>query len=146
MKKIKELYSKYEELINYLFIGGCTTLISLFVYYLCVFTIFNPENSILLQCANILSWIMAVAFAYIANRKFVFKSQNENVKNEASKFLSARIVTLLIDMIFMWLTVSVLHFNDKIMKILSNIIIIVLNYIFSKLYVFVKENKQNGKK
>lgn len=146
MKKIKELYSKYEELINYLFIGGCTTLISLFVYYLCVFTIFNPENSILLQCANVLSWIIAVAFAYIANRKFVFKSQNENVKNEVSKFLSARIVTLLIDMIFMWLTVSVLHFNDKIMKILSNIIIIVLNYIFSKLYVFVKENKQNGKK
>lgn len=141
MKKIKELYFKYEELINYLFIGGCTTIISLLVYYVGVFTIFNPNNPILLQCANILSWIIAVVFAYVANRKVVFKSKNKNVKCEVSKFFGARIVTLLIDMFFMWLTVSVLHFNDKIMKILSNIIIIILNYILSKLYVFVKETK-----
>lgn len=141
MKKLKELYLKYEEIINYLFIGGCTTLISLLVYYLCVFTVFDPDNPLLLQCANILSWIIAVAFAYIANRKVVFKSKNKNVKGEVSKFLGARIVTLLIDMLFMWLTVSVLHLNDKIMKIVSNVIIIILNYIFSKLFVFVKEKK-----
>lgn len=141
MKKLKELYLKYEEIINYLFIGGCTTLISLLVYYLCVFTVFDPDKPLLLQCANILSWIIAVAFAYIANRKVVFKSKNKNVKGEVSKFLGARIVTLLIDMLFMWLTVSVLHFNDKIMKIVSNVIIIILNYIFSKLFVFVKEKK-----
>lgn len=141
MKKLKELYLKYEEIINYLFIGGCTTLISLLVYYLCVFTVFDPDKPLLLQCANILSWIIAVAFAYIANRKVVFKSKNKNVKGEVSKFLGARIVTLLIDMLFMWLTVSVLHLNDKIMKIVSNVIIIILNYIFSKLFVFVKEKK-----
>lgn len=141
MSKIKELYFKYEEVINYLFIGGCTTLISLLVYYVGVFTIFNPDNPIMLQCANVLSWIVAVVFAYIANRKVVFKSKNKNVKGEVSKFFGARILTLLIDMFFMWLTVSILHFNDKIMKIISNIIIIILNYIFSKLYVFVKESK-----
>lgn len=139
MKRLKELYLKYDEIINYLFIGGCTTLISLLVYYLCVFTVFDPDKPLLLQCANILSWIIAVAFAYIANRKVVFKSKNKNVKGEVSKFLGARIVTLLIDMLFMWLTVSVLHLNDKIMKIVSNVIIIILNYIFSKLFVFVKE-------
>lgn len=139
MKRLKELYLKYEEIINYLFIGGCTTLISLLVYYLCVFTVFDPDKPLLLQCANILSWIIAVAFAYIANRKVVFKSKNKNVKGEVSKFLGARIVTLLIDMLFMWLTVSVLHLNDKIMKIVSNVIIIILNYVFSKLFVFVKE-------
>ena len=141
MKRLKELYLKYEEIINYLFIGGCTTLISLLVYYLCVFTVFDPDKPLLLQCANILSWIIAVAFAYIANRKVVFKSKNKNVKGEVSKFLGARIVALLIDMLFMWLTVSVLHLNDKIMKIVSNVIIIILNYIFSKLFVFVKEKK-----
>ena len=141
VKRLKELYLKYEEIINYLFIGGCTTLISLLVYYLCVFTVFDPDKPLLLQCANILSWIIAVAFAYIANRKVVFKSKNKNVKGEVSKFLGARIVTLLIDMLFMWLTVSVLHLNDKIMKIVSNVIIIILNYIFSKLFVFVKEKK-----
>lgn len=141
MKRLKELYLKYDEIINYLFIGGCTTLISLLVYYLCVFTVFDPDKPLLLQCANILSWIIAVAFAYIANRKVVFKSKNKNVKGEVGKFLGARIVTLLIDMLFMWLTVSVLHLNDKIMKIVSNVIIIILNYIFSKLFVFVKEKK-----
>ena len=102
---------------------------------------FDPDKPLLLRCANILSWIIAVAFAYIANRKVVFKSKNKNVKGEVSKFLGARIVTLLIDMLFMWLTVSVLHLNDKIMKIVSNVIIIILNYIFSKLFVFVKEKK-----
>ncbi len=141
MKKIKELYLKHEEVINYLFIGVCTTIISLIVYYVCVFTLFNPENQLLLQCANILSWIIAVAFAYFANRKVVFKSKNKNIKNEASKFIEARVVTLFIDMSFMWLTVSILGFNDKIMKIISNILIVILNYIFSKLFVFIKEEK-----
>lgn len=141
MKKIKELYLKHEEVINYLFIGVCTTIISLIVYYVCVLTLFNPENQLLLQCANILSWIIAVAFVYFANRKVVFKSKNKNIKNEASKFIGARVVTLFIDMSFMWLTVSILGFNDKIMKIISNILIVILNYIFSKLFVFIKEEK-----
>ena len=141
MKKIRELYVKYEEVINYLFIGVCATVISLVVYYACVLTLFNPDNPILLQCANIISWIIAVAFAYFANRKVVFKSKNKNIKNEVSKFVGARVVTLLIDMAFMWLTVSVLGFNDKIMKIISNIIIVILNYVFSKLFVFIKEAK-----
>ena len=141
MKKIRELYFRYEEVINYLFIGVCTTIISLLVYYTCVLTLFNPDNPVLLQCANIISWIIAVVFAYFANRKVVFKSKNKNIKNEVSKFVSARVVTLLIDMAFMWLTVSFLGFNDKIMKIISNIIIVILNYVFSKLFVFIKEAK-----
>lgn len=141
MKKIGELYFKYEEVITYLFIGVCTTVISLLVYYTCVLTLFNPDNPVLLQCANIISWIIAVVFAYFANRKVVFKSKNKNIKNEVSKFVSARVVTLLIDMAFMWLTVSLLGFNDKIMKIISNIIIVILNYVFSKLFVFIKEAK-----
>ena len=82
-----------------------------------------------------------MAFAYFANRKVVFKSKNKNIKNEASKFIEARVVTLFIDMSFMWLTVSILGFNDKIMKIISNILIVILNYIFSKLFVFIKEEK-----
>lgn len=72
-EKIRELYFKYEEVINYLFIGVCTTVISLLVYYTCVLTLFNPDNPVLLQCANIISWIIAVVFAYFANRKVVFK-------------------------------------------------------------------------
>lgn len=143
MKKILNIYKKYEEIINYLFIGGCTTLISLLVYYISVFTILDPNISWELQLANIISWIFGVTFAFITNRKVVFKSKNKKILNEAEKFLGARVITLLIDMFFMYITVTVLSLNDKIMKIISNVIIIILNYIFSKLFVFV--NKESGK-
>ena len=70
MDKIKELYLKYKEIINYLIVGVLTTVVSLTVYYGLVLTILNPKNPIQLQAANIASWICAVAFAYWANRKF----------------------------------------------------------------------------
>lgn len=146
MKKIKELYKKYEELINYVIVGVLTTIVSLGSYYLCVLTVFTPDNPILLQSANIISWILAVTFAYFANRKYVFKSNNPNKLKEASKFYGARIATLLIDMLFMFLTVSIFHFNDKIMKILSNIIILIINYIISKFIVFIKKEEKNDQK
>ena len=146
MKKIKELYKKYEELINYVIVGVLTTIVSLGSYYLCVLTVFNPDNPVLLQSANIISWILAVTFAYFANRKYVFKSKNPNKLKEATKFYGARIATLLIDMLFMFLTVSVFHLNDKIMKILSNVIILILNYIISKFIVFIKKEDKNDEK
>ncbi len=132
------MYDKYEELINYLIIGVITTIISLSVYYLCVFTILNPNNPILLQIANILSWVSGLIFAYIANRKIVFKSKEKNIAKELTKFTIGRISTLLIDMLIMFISVTLLNLNDKIMKIISNIVIIVLNYILSKFIVFKK--------
>lgn len=136
MRKIKELYLKNEEIVNYIIVGGMTTFISLLVYYICVFTFLNPNNVFQLQIANILSWIAGVIFAYITNRKIVFKSKEKNVKKEAIKFLGSRIFTLLVDMLFMYITVTFLGLNDKIMKIVSNIIIIIANYVLSKLIVF----------
>ena len=73
---IKELYLKYKEIINYLIVGVLTTVVSLTVYYGLVLTVLNPKNPIQLQAANIASWICAVAFAYWANRKFVFESKS----------------------------------------------------------------------
>ena len=142
MKKILAIYKKHEEIINYLFIGVCTTLISLLAYYISVFTFLDPNVSWELQLANIISWIVGVTFAFITNRKVVFKSKNKKVLNEVEKFLGARIVTLLIDMLFMYVTVTVLSLNDKIMKIISNVIVIVLNYVFSKLFVFVQKESE----
>lgn len=141
MDKLKSLYKKYEEIINYVIVGGCTTFVSLASYYLCVFTVFDPDDVILLQCANIISWVLSVTFAFFANRKYVFKSKNPKVLEEASKFYGARILTLLIDMLFMWLTVSVLKWNDKLMKLLSQVVILVLNYIISKFLVFIKKDE-----
>ncbi len=140
MDKIKELYKKYEEIINYVIVGGCTTFVSLASYYLCVLTFFNPDNAFLLQCANIISWVLSVTFAFFANRKYVFKSKNPKVLEEASKFYGARVLTLFIDMLFMWLTVSLLSWNDKLMKLLSQIVILILNYIISKFIVFIKKD------
>ena len=142
MSKIKELYNKYKEIINYLIFGVLTTVVSLVVYYISVFTFLNPDNPIQLQIANILSWIAGVTFAYITNRKFVFQSKEKNKLKEATKFVASRIVTLILDMIIMWLGVTVLHNNDKIIKIISQVVVVVSNYIFSKIFVFTKkENK-----
>lgn len=135
---IKNLYLKYQEIIKYLIFGVLTTLISLITYYILVFTILNPEKPIQLQIANIISWITCVTFAYITNRKYVFNSKNKNVINEMIKFYSSRLTTLIIDMLFMFIFVTTLHFNDKIIKLIVQIIIIILNYVLSKILVFNK--------
>lgn len=140
MKKLLKLYKKYKEIINYLIVGGLTTFISLIVYYICVYTFLDPNKSIQLQIANIVSWIAGVTFAYFTNRKYVFESKNKKKMQEATKFVSSRITTLLLDMFIMWLGVTVVGFNDKIIKIISQILVIIGNYILSKLFVFNKVN------
>lgn len=140
MEKIKELYIKYKEIINYLIVGGLTTVISLIVYYVAVYTVLDPTNAFQLQVANILSWVAGVTFAYFTNRKFVFESKEPNKLKEATKFVGSRISTLLLDMLVMWLGVIILAFNDKIMKIISQVLVIVGNYVISKFFVF-KKNK-----
>ncbi len=140
MEKIKEIFFKYKEIISYLIFGVLTTIVSLMTYYLLVYTVLNPENVFQLQIANILSWIVGVLFAYFTNRKFVFESKENNKLKEANKFVISRIVTLLIDMMIMFIGVTVCKFNDKIIKIVSQVIVIVMNYIFSKIVVF-KKNK-----
>ena len=143
MKEIKKLYLKYKEIINYLIFGVLTTIVSLLTYYLLVLTILNPNNSIELQIANIISWITCVTFAYITNRKYVFNSKDKNITKEIIKFYSSRLTTLFLDMIIMYIFVTKLQFNDKIIKIIAQILIIILNYILSKLLVFTikKEEK-----
>lgn len=132
------IYHKNEEIWNYLIVGFLTTLISLITYYACVTTFLNPENAKELQIANIISWIISVAFAYVTNRVFVFKSKEKNIVKEASSFVSSRILTLVLDMLCMFIIVTLLHFNDKIGKLVSQILVIVGNYIISKLLVFKK--------
>ena len=140
MESIKEIYKKYEEIINYLFIGGCSTVISLGVKYGLLFTILDAKNAFQLQLSVVISWIAAVIFAYFTNRKFVFKSKNENLKSEASKFFTSRIVTLIMEACFMWFFVTFLKFDSDmqviIFTIISQFLVIVGNYILSKFFVF----------
>ena len=111
----------------------------LLVYYGCIYTFLNPENAVQLQIANIISWIAGVAFAYITNRKFVFESNESNQLKEISKFVTSRLATLFLDMIIMFIGVTCLHGNDKIVKLISQVLVIIGNYIFSKLFVFKKQ-------
>ena len=133
------IYRKYKEIINYLIVGVLTTVVSLAVYYICVITFLDPQNAIELQIANVISWIVAVTFAYITNRKFVFESKNPDMLKEASAFVGARIVTLLMDMFCMFIMVTCMGLSDKIAKLMVQVIVIVANCVFSKIFVFRKK-------
>lgn len=142
IKKIINIYKSKKEVINYLIFGVLTTLISLISYYLLTTFLLDTQKELELQLANIISWIISVLFAYVTNRKYVFESKNKNKLKEIRNFFTSRLLTLFEDMIIMYLGVSILKVNDKIIKILSQIIVIVSNYILSKLFVFKKEQKK----
>lgn len=142
MNNLKTLYAKYKEVINYLIVGGLTTLVALAVYYISVLTFLDPNNAIQLQIANMLSWTVGVIFAYFTNRKYVFESKEKNKLKEATKFVGSRIITLFMDMFIMWLGVTILHGNDKIFKLVSQVAITVSNYVLSKLFVFKKKKEK----
>lgn len=137
MKKIMEIYKKYEEKINYLIFGVLTTFVNLIVYALC-----TKLFSINYMISNIIAWILSVLFAYITNKKYVFKSKcdsNKKVIYEIFQFFKYRILSFIIcDMLLLCLFVELLNMNDMIAKVIIQVVVIVLNYLFSKLFVFKK--------
>ena len=130
------------ELFRYFVVGVLTTVVSLSVYYGLVLTVLDAKKPLQLQAANVLSWIAAVTFAYVCNRVFVFRSHSRNILREAAAFYSARLGTLLTEMIFMFLLVTVLGLNDKIIKLVMQFVVIALNYVFSKLFVFREDEER----
>ena len=134
------MLKKYEQIIKYVIVGGFTTCVSLLSYYLLTLVL-DPKNPVYLQIANIMSWVLAVTFAYFANRMIIFKSNNNKIK-EASKFYLSRVSTLLIDMFIMFLLVTIIGINDRISKIIVQFIVLGLNYILSKFLVFNYKSKK----
>ena len=139
MKSLRRLYEKYKEIANYLIFGVLTTVVSLGVYYGLASTVLDPENPIQLQTANVLSWIAAVTFAYVTNRIFVFHCHDRHIFRVAASYYVARVLTLLMDMGIMFVSVTLLHMNDKIAKLIVQVVVTVANYVFSKLLVFRKK-------
>lgn len=138
MKKIIELYKKYSEIVNYLIVGVLTTLVSVVIY-----GIFTKVFHVNYMISNVISWICSVSFAYVTNKKFVFKSKCNNDKAvfiEIYQFFKYRLFSLVIDVLLMYLFVEVFIIDDMIAKIIVQFIVIALNYIFSKLFVFKKES------
>lgn len=146
MQKIIELYKKYEEIVNYLIFGVLTTVVSLAIKYLLLFTILDAKNSIQLQIAVIVSWITACTFAYVTNKIWVFKSKSKNILKEAISFFAARLATLGLEMLIMFVFVTALGLNSNLWVIVwtlvSQVLIIIGNYVLSKLLVFKKEKKE----
>lgn len=144
MKKIWNLYKKYEEIINYLVVGGLTTIVAIGSKLLLLATILDQTNGLELQIAEIISWFLAVTFAYVTNRIFVFKSKTSGSKcaREIFNFFKGRIVTQLIQMFIMWFFVTLLKLDSNVwvlvFTLVCQVIQIVLNYVISKLLVFKK--------
>ena len=138
-KKLLELYKKHEEIVNYIIVGVLTTIFSWMVYAVSIWTFLDTENPIELQIANILSWVAGVAFAYVTNRKYVFKSTEKNILKEAVNFSASRISTLLLDMVVMFVMVTLMGINDIISKFVSSVLVTIGNFLISKLFVFHKK-------
>ena len=141
MEKIKNLYLKYKEVINYLIFGGLSTVVNFVSYYIAA-RIFGIDEVV----SSGISWFCAVLFAYITNKIFVFESKTKSIKStliELAKFFLARIASgILCDVGTFALMVKVLHINDIIAKIVTQIMVIIVNYIFSKLIIFKKKSKE----
>ena len=120
----------YREIIRYLIVGVLTTVVSLAVYYVCVLTFLNPQSALQL------SWIAAVTFAYITSRIYVFQSKCKDWLQEAAAFYSSRLLTLFMDMAIMFVVVTLCGMNDKLGKLVVQVVVTIANYIFSKLFVF----------
>lgn len=123
-----------KETFLYLTFGIFTTLINIFTYKILV----NLNINYII--ANIIAWIISVIFAFITNKYIVFNNKTSNFIKEFLKFVISRLGTGLFDILFMFITISLLNFDDFIMKIISNIVVIILNYILSKFIVFKKDN------
>ncbi len=143
MKKIKDLYYKYEEIINYLIVGVLTTVVSVAVKFGLLFTVLDQTNDMQLQVAVIISWICAVTFAYFTNRIFVFHSSSKEYVKEITTFVSGRILTLFMDIFINWFIITLLELNTNlwviITTLISQVVITVSNYVISKVFVFKKK-------
>ena len=139
MKKIWRIYKKHEEIINYLIVGVRTTIFSLIFYFASTRTFLDPNNPFELQIANIIKWVSGVLFAYVTNRIFVFKSKRKDIGREFVQFTSSRVATLFLDMFVMWLMVTKMGIWDFIAVFVSQVLVTVGNYIFSKMFVFKKK-------
>lgn len=133
---IKEYWDKYKDVILYLVFGVFTTVVNIVVYWVAVHVLGTS-----VMVGTVAAWALAVFFAYVTNRSMVFHSAasgaSEIVK-EITSFFACRLGTGVVDWVIMFVFVTVLHFNDMIVKIVANFIVIVLNYVLSKFVIFKK--------
>lgn len=146
MKKLWDfgwgLYKKHEEGFNYLIFGFLAFVLNYILYF-----IFADALSMHYMAATALSWVLTVVFAYWTNRTFVFRSQNKDASSVVKEFISfigARVATEVLEIVLMYVMVDVLTINDKISKLVCQTIVILANYVLSKIWIFKGDSKSGG--
>ena len=152
MKMIKELIIKYKELITYVVFGGLTTVVNLVVFELCGLVLGDEKYLI----SNVIAWVAAVIFAYVTNKIWVFESKSwapKLILKEIPSFFAARVFSFVVEEAGLFVFVDLLGFSEYSIKILSfeiggeliakvilAVVVVILNYVFSKLFIFKKKN------
>ena len=137
LRRFRPVWQKHRGVLLYLFFGALTTAVSIGSFALC-----NRLLAIHELIANVISWVCAVTFAYVTNRKWVFHSQavtRQEITREILSFFGCRLATGVMDWVIMFVCVDVLGWNDMLIKVISNILVILLNFVASKLIIFKKK-------
>ena len=136
-EKILSLIRKHYDVLSYLFFGVLTTVVN-YVIYLPCYNLLGLSAVV----SNLIAWVVAVAFAYLTNKPFVFRSHDWSAKTvipELTKFVSCRVASGAAESVILLLTVDILHWNGNVWKLITSVLVVVLNYIGSKLLVFRKK-------
>ena len=136
MGKLRVLIRKYYDILVYLFFGVLTTVVNYIVYLPC-YNLLHLSAAV----SNAIAWVAAVAFAYLTNKPFVFKSYDWSAKTvvpELTKFVGSRVASGALETVIIFVTVDLLLWNGNIMKLVTSVLVVVMNYVASKLLVFKK--------
>ena len=134
--KIRDLVAKYWDVLIYLVFGVLTTVVN-YLIYLPVYNLIGLSAAV----SNAIAWVVAVAFAYLTNKPFVFKSHDWSAKTvipELTKFVSCRVASGVMETVILFLTVDIMQWNGNIWKLITSVLVVILNYFASKLLVFKK--------
>jgi len=140
LSKVKELIKKYEEVIKYLIIGVLTTIINYVI-----FAILVNGCKLEMHLSNLIAWLISVIFAYFTNKLFVFESKSFKINvigKEIFSFGLARIFSLLLEEVILYIFVNKLGMEKLIIKLIANVIVVIVNYVLSKFIIFKKHDKK----
>ena len=136
IEKIRAFVEKHWDMVSYLFFGVLTTIVN-YLVYLPLYNLLGISAAV----SNIIAWVAAVVFAYVTNKPFVFKSHDWSMKTvlpELGKFVGCRAASGGLETVLILLTVDILGWNGNIWKLIISVLVVILNYVSSKLLVFRK--------
>lgn len=137
MKQIRDLIEKYWDIVSYLFFGVCTTAVNYLIYLPC-YNLLGMSATV----SNVIAWVVAVAFAFLTNKPFVFRSHDwsaATVIPELTKFIGCRIGSGAAETVILLVAVDIMAWNGNFWKLVTQVLVVILNYIGSKLLVFRKK-------